>query len=171
MEYMDPTLSLYKDMEKTNTILFPHRLAPEKQPAIFNDLKQAMPQYNFVTCQEKPLTKNEYHNLLGSAKLIFSANLQETLGISWYEGALLDVIPMVPDRLSYSEMAIPEFAYPSIWTEDWQNYLANKKKLIAKIEDYMENYKKYVPLIYKQKEKLKDSFFSGTKLYGVISNG
>ena len=35
----------------------------------------------------------------------------------------------------------------------------------------MENYKKYVPLIYKQKEKLKDSFFSGTKLYGVISNG
>ena len=31
--------------------------------------------------------------LLGSAKMIFSANLQETLGISWYEGALLDVIP------------------------------------------------------------------------------
>ena len=24
--------------------------------------------------------------------MIFSANLQETLGISWYEGALLDVI-------------------------------------------------------------------------------
>ena len=66
---------------------------------------------------------------------------------------------------------IPEFAYPSIWTEDWQNYLANKKKLIAKIEDYMENYKKYIPLIYKQKNKLKDTFFSGTKLYGVISNG
>ena len=33
-------------------------------------------------------------------------NLQETLGISWYEGVLVDVIPMVPDRLSYSEMAI-----------------------------------------------------------------
>ena len=115
--------------------------------------------------------KNEYHNLLGSAKLIFSANLQETLGISWYEGALLDVIPMVPNRLSYSEMAIPEFAYPSEWTEDWQNYLANKKKIIAKIEDYMENYKKYVPLIYKQKEKLKETFFSGNQLYGVISNG
>ena len=78
---------------------------------------------------------------------------------------------MVPDRLSYSEMAIEEFAYPSIWTEDRQNYLANKKKLIAKIEDYMDNYKKYVPLIYKQKDKLKDKFFSGNQLYGVISNG
>ena len=171
MEYMEPTLSLYKNMDKKDVILFPHRMAPEKQPAIFNDLKQAMPQYEFVACQEKALSKNEYHNLLGSAKMIFSANLQETLGISWYEGALLDVIPMVPDRLSYSEMAIPEFAYPSIWTEDWQNYLANKKKLIAKIEDYMENYKKYIPLIYKQKDKLKDTFFSGNKLYGVISNG
>ena len=28
-----------------------------------------------------------------------SANLQETLGISWYEGLLVDTIPMVPDRL------------------------------------------------------------------------
>ena len=43
--------------------------------------------------------------MLGEAKLLFSANLQETLGISWYEGALVDVIIMVPDRLSYTEMA------------------------------------------------------------------
>ena len=72
-----------------------------------------MPQYEFVVAQERQLTKNEYHNLLGEAKLVFSANLQETLGISWYEGALVDTIPMVPNRLSYKEMAMPEFAYPS----------------------------------------------------------
>ena len=64
MEYMEPTLNLYKNMDKTNTILFPHRMAPEKQPGIFTDLKNAMPQYDFVVCQEKPLTKNEYHNCL-----------------------------------------------------------------------------------------------------------
>ena len=68
-------------------------------------------------------------------------------------------------------MTIQNLLIPSIWTEDWQNYLANKKKLIAKIEDYMENYKKYIPLIHKQKDKLKDTFLSGNKLYGVISNG
>ena len=43
--------------------------------------------------------------MLGEAKLLFSANLQETLGISWYEGALVDVMIMVSDRLSYTEMA------------------------------------------------------------------
>ena len=98
MEYMEHTLDMYQNMEKKDIILFPHRMAPEKQPAIFQDLKNALPQYEFVVCQEKTLSKNEYHNLLGEAKLMFSANLQETLGISWYEGAILGVIPMMPDR-------------------------------------------------------------------------
>ena len=42
---------------------------------------------------------------------------------------------------------------------------------MKKIDDYMENYVKYVPAILKQKERLKDKFFSGNKLYGVITNG
>ena len=50
--------------------------------------------------------------MLGEAKMVFSANLQETLGISWYEGLLVDTIPMVPDRLSYKEMATEDFKYP-----------------------------------------------------------
>ena len=171
MEYMEGSLSLYENMPKRNLILFPHRMAPEKQPAIFQDLKKAMPQYEFVVCQEKQLSKNEYHNLLGSAKLIFSANLQETLGISWYEGVLLNVIPMIPNRLSYKEMALSKFAYPSEWTQDMESYRANKQNIMKKIDDYMENYVKYVPAILKQKERLKDKFFSGNKLYGVITNG
>jgi glycosyltransferase involved in cell wall biosynthesis len=117
MEYMEDTLRMYKNMHKRDLILFPHRIAPEKQVEIFRDLKQYLPQYEFVVCQDQQLTKNEYHNLLGEAKLVFSANLQETLGISWYEGALVDAIPMVPDRLSYSEMAYDTFKYPSEWTE------------------------------------------------------
>jgi hypothetical protein len=171
MEYMEGSLSLYENMPKRNLILFPHRMAPEKQPAIFEDLKKAMPQYEFIVCQEKQLSKNEYHNLLGSAKLIFSANLQETLGISWYEGVLLNVIPMIPNRLSYKEMALSKFAYPSEWTQDMESYRANKQNIMKKIDDYMENYVKYVPAILKQKERLKDKFFSGNKLYGVITNG
>jgi hypothetical protein len=104
MEYMDDTLTPYKNMTKRDLILFPHRIAPEKQVEIFRDLKNELPQYEFIVCQDQQLTKNEYHNLLGEAKLVFSANLQETLGISCYEGAIVDAIPMVPDRLSYSEM-------------------------------------------------------------------
>ena len=171
MEYLKDSLEQYKGMEKRDLILFPHRVAPEKQVEIFRDLSSALPQYDFVVCQEQQLSKNDYHNLLGEAKLVFSANLQETLGISWYEGALVNAIPMVPDRLSYSEMALPEFKYPSAWTEDYDAYLYNKGKVIEQIVDYMEHYEDLLPSINKQVTKLNKEFFSGKKLYRVIRDG
>jgi hypothetical protein len=168
MEYLKGSLNSYKGMEKRDLILFPHRVAPEKQVDIFRDLQTRLPQYEFVVCQERELTKNEYHNLLGEAKIVFSANLQETLGISWYEGALVDAIPMVPDRLSYSEMALPEFAYPSKWTEDYSAYVKHRGEVVAKICDYMENYDDYLVSLDKQRTKLNKEFFSGAELYDTI---
>jgi len=168
MEYLKDSLTSYKGMQKRDLILFPHRVAPEKQVEIFRDLKERLPQYEFVVCQEQELTKNEYHNLLGEAKLVFSANLQETLGISWYEGALVDAIPMVPDRLSYSEMALPEFKYDSKWTEDFDAYLHNRDKVIAQIVNYMENYEDFAVSLAKQTTKLNKEFFSGAALYDAI---
>ena len=170
MEYLKNSLDSYKGMEKKDLIVFPHRVAPEKQVDIFRDLKERLPQYEFVVCQEQQLTKNEYHNLLGEAKIVFSANLQETLGISWYEGALVNAIPMVPDRLSYSEMALPEFKYDSKWTEDFDAYLHHKDKVVAQIVEYIENYESFLPSIAKQVSKLNKEFFSGKDLYTVISN-
>jgi hypothetical protein len=171
MEYLKDSLVQYKGMEKRDLILFPHRVAPEKQVDIFRDLAMRLPQYEFIVCQEQELSKNEYHNLLGEAKMVFSANLQETLGISWYEGALVDAIPMVPDRLSYSEMALPEFKYPSAWTEDYDAYLHHKDKVIAQIVNYMENFSDLQVSLEKQRMKLNKEFFSGSKLYEVIQNG
>ena len=170
MEYLKGSLDSYKGMEKRDLILFPHRVAPEKQVDIFRDLAMRLPQYEFVVCQEQQLTKNEYHNLLGEAKLVFSANLQETLGISWYEGALVDAIPMVPDRLSYAEMALPEFKYPSEWTENYDAYLHHKDKVIAQIINYMENFTDLQVSLEKQRTKLNKDFFSGTELYKAIQD-
>ena len=170
MEYLKDSLISYKGMEKRDLILFPHRVAPEKQVEIFRDLAQRLPQYEFVVCQEQELTKNEYHNLLGEAKMVFSANLQETLGISWYEGALVDAIPMVPDRLSYSEMSLPEFKYPSKWTEDYSEYVKYRGEIVSKIRDYMENYNDYLVSLEKQRQLLNKEFFSGTELYKAINN-
>lgn len=164
MEYMSDSLNFYKGMKKQDMILFPHRIAPEKQLNIFEDLKQQLPQYEFIVCQERQLSKNEYHNLLGQAKLVFSANLQETLGISWYEGALLDAIPMVPNRLSYSEMAVKEFLYPSEWTDSFDSYTKHKDKVIEKIVEYVENHENYLVAIDKQIKRLKQEFFSCNKL-------
>ena len=168
MEYLKNSLDQYKGMEKRDLILFPHRLAPEKQPEIFRDLKDSLPQYEFILCQEQNLTKNDYHNLLGEAKIIFSANLQETLGISWYEGALVDTIPMVPDRLSYSEMALDEFKYPSDWTHDFNKYFQHKEQVIQSIKNYIENYETFKPTLLKQVTKLQNKFFSGNNLYKTI---
>ena len=171
MEYMDSTLNLYKNMEKKDIILFPHRVAPEKQLDIFLDLKKHLNNFEFIVCQDKTLTKNEYHNLLGESKVVFSANLQETLGISWYEGAMVDAIPMVPDRLSYSEMALPEFKYPSEWTESWGAYQMNKDKVIERIKNYVKNYDTYIPAIRKQTKKLSEEFFSANGILENIKEG
>ena len=168
MEYMNHALDLYKNMPKRDLILFPHRIAPEKQVEIFRDLKEHLPQYEFVVCQDQQLTKNEYHNLLGEAKLVFSANLQETLGISCYEGAVVDAIPMVPDRLSYTEMYYDAFKYPSVWTESFETYTVHRPDLCNKIIQHMDNYSTRIPQIKKQAHDLHEQFFSAGSLLGNI---
>lgn len=168
MEYMPDTLSMYKGMEKKNLILFPHRIAPEKQVDIFRDLKEQLPQYEFVVCQDQQLTKNEYHNLLGEAKLVFSANLQETLGISWYEGAIVNAIPMIPDRLSYSEMAFDDFKYPSVWTESFDSYKQHRHLVIEKIIDHMEHYNSKMVRLDEQTQRLTEHFFSCNELLKML---
>jgi hypothetical protein len=164
MEYMDSALTMYKNMPKRDLILFPHRIAPEKQVEIFRDLATHLPQYEFVVCQDRQLTKNEYHNLLGEAKMVFSANLQETLGISCYEGAVVDAIPLVPDRLSYSEMYYEGFKYPSEWTEDWDSYLVHRQELCHHIIVTMTHYEKQLPQLRKQANDLSKYFFSADQL-------
>ncbi len=168
MEYMQDTLLMYKNMPKRDLILFPHRIAPEKQVEIFRDLKEHLPQYEFVVCQDQQLTKNEYHNLLGEAKIVFSANLQETLGISCYEGAVVDAIPMVPDRLSYTEMYYDTFKYPSEWTESFESYCVHRKELCMAIIQHMDNYKTRLPSLKKQTETLHEHFFSAIELLNNI---
>lgn len=160
MEYMEDILTPYMNMPKRDLILFPHRIAPEKQVEIFRDLAQWLPQYEFVVCQDQQLTKNEYHNLLGEAKIVFSANLQETLGISCYEGALVDAIPMVPDRLSYTEMYYDVYKYPSAWTENWDSYVANRRSLCYAINQHMDNYRTRLPKLRHQTLDLTENFFS-----------
>ena len=168
MEYLKEMMLPYKNMVKKDTIVFPHRIAPEKQIDIFKDLAEQLPEYEFIVCQEQELTKNEYHNILGEAKIVFSANLQETLGISAYEGMLVGAIPMVPDRLSYTEMYDEEFKYPSEWTEDWNTYNINKGKLVERIRKYMTNYNNYNNYLNSNAVSLHTKFFSGTELYNNI---
>lgn len=165
MEYMVDTLAPYKNLPKRDLILFPHRIAPEKQVEIFRDLAKLLPQYEFVVCQDQQLTKHEYHTLLGQAKIVFSASLQETLGIGCYEGALVGAIPMVPDRLSYKEMYFNLFKYPSVWTESWDSYnLYNRENMVKMIMQHMEFSDSRNHMLQQQAEALTTHFFSADAL-------
>ena len=164
MEYMENTLLPYKNMSKRDLILFPHRLAPEKQVEIFRDLAESMPEYEWIVCQDQQLTKDEYHTLLGESKIVFSANLQETLGISCYEGAIVNCVPLVPDRLSYTEMYSSIFKYPSAYTESWDSYQAYKSELMDVIHYHIENYPSTLRILRAQAESLHNNFFSATNL-------
>lgn len=169
MEYMTELLDPYKGLEKRDLILFPHRIAPEKQPDLFKDLAKTMPQYEWVICQEKELTKNEYHTLLGEAKMVFSANLQETLGISCFEGAVVDALPLVPDNLSYDEMYDEMWKYPSVCVSTEGNYRGHgKEKLVARIEEMMTNYEQYRTHVAYLAGNLQRDFFSATNLIRKI---
>lgn len=168
MEYMADTLLPYANLPKKELIVFPHRIAPEKQVEIFRDLAKELPQYEFVVCQDHQLSKHEYHTILGHAKLVFSANLQETLGISPYEGLLVNAIPMVPNRLSYCEMYDRIFKYPSHWTENYDAYLQYKPQVIDVINEHMSNYSTRLPLIKEQTKNLTNLFFSATNLYNTF---
>jgi len=125
---------------KEDIILFPHRIAPEKQPEIFRDLQKQLPEYQLIMCQEENLTKAEYHKLLGKAKMVFSANLQETLGIGCYEILCSLGMPLVPDTLSYKEMYYDCFKYSPEWTSSFKAYEENKDLLVGLIRHMMSNY-------------------------------
>ena len=170
MEYLNKHIT--SNPNKEDIILFPHRDAPEKQLNIFKDLAQALPQYEWVNCNDYNLTKPEYNKLLEQSKMVFSANLQETLGISCYEILKAGGIPLVPNRLSYKEMYEDIFKYPSKSTENWKDYQDNKTILTGKIETMMNNFgaPEIQDAIVSNRNMLEKEYFSATNLYQELMN-
>ncbi len=162
MEYLRDRLT--SDLEKKDLIVFPHRVSEEKQPDVFRDIARRMPQYQFMVCQDHKLTKAEYHNMLKRAKLVFSASLQETLGIGMYEGLLAGAIPVIPERLSYTEM-FRECAgaqmYPSYYASERNLEMDD---LVKMIDHTMQNFNTFDTQSGKGQRNI-DSFFDGTRLY------
>lgn len=166
MEYLGNYIQP-KRLQKENIILFPHRNAPEKQLNIFLDLAKQLPQYKWINCNDLDLTKKEYNELLEQSKMVFSANLQETLGISCYEILMAGGMPLVPNRLSYVEMYDDIFKYPSNCTVDWKGYQDHKEMLVGKIETMMENFEaqEIQEAITSNRQKLLEQYFTATNLY------
>jgi hypothetical protein len=100
---------------KDNVVVFPHRIAPEKQPTIFTkiqwELGAVYPHWKFLKTKEVTFSKDSYYDLLSKSKIAVSCALQETWGIAQQEALFSGCLPLVPDRLSYTEMYPDCFRY------------------------------------------------------------
>jgi glycosyltransferase involved in cell wall biosynthesis len=119
-----------KPCKKENIIVFPHRLDPEKQPEVFDFVKEKLQKdfsnWQFLKTKGVCKTKQEYYNLLNKAKISVSCALQETWGIAMIESVLCGCSPIVPNRLSYKEL------YP-----ETQCY-NTKKELVEMVKNEIE---------------------------------
>jgi len=130
-EYIPPRFINLKTQGSRPHIIVPHRDSPEKQLSIARDLALTMTDCDWCITADHPHC--DYVALMGRSHMVFSANLQETLGIAVYEGLCAGARPLVPQRLSYREMYDPRYVYPSEWTENWASYCRYKPQLMARI--------------------------------------
>lgn len=140
-------------------VIWPHRYNADKQPEIAEDLTVSM-NTDWCITQKLNLSKPEYYQKLSEASVMFSCSLHENLGISIMEGVMLDVIPVLPDRCSYSEMYMPDFLYPSTWTQDWASYQTHKAELVEFINHRLMYPKKYSRQMAKQKKILQQRYLT-----------
>ena len=58
---------------------------------------------------------------------------------------------------------------PDVIGESFDSYVQHRKELCAKIVQYMDNYKKFLPNVRKQAQDLDEQFFSATELLKRIN--
>jgi hypothetical protein len=146
---------------KNGKMIWPHRYNADKQPEIAEDLAKIIPT---TITQKMNLSKEDYYAELGRSSVLFSCSLHENLGIAIMEGALAGVIPILPDRCSYSEMYLPEFKYPSEWTKDVASYYEHKDELLRFINDRLQNRDKYMDALSRQNEILIRDYLQPTAM-------
>ena len=148
-------------------VIWPHRYNEDKQPMIAEDLNASMVEPWCIT-QKLKLNKDEYYRTLAARRVLFSCSLHENLGISVMEGVLAGVIPVLPKRCSYQEMYLPEFLYPSEWTQDWNNYRKHKEDLIQFIQHRLDNPHVYEDALKRQQEILYKRYLNADVMYRYL---
>ncbi len=100
----------FQEKEKENIVVFPHRIAPEKNPKTFDKLQEmynkayGLNDVQWIKTAEVCKTKSEYYNLLAKAKVSVSTAWQETFGIAMVESVNNGCVPVAPYRLSYPDV-------------------------------------------------------------------
>jgi len=111
-----PIFPIIHSAYKENIVVFPHRLDDEKNPEEFTEFSKLCntEEFDFLRTKDLVNTKEGYFSILETSTFAFSSAYQETWGIAMQEAVLCGCIPIVPNRLSYSEMYLAEFKYNSL---------------------------------------------------------
>lgn len=148
-------LEQYKNIEKEKIILFPHRIGEDKQPELFEGIREYFPDYEFIYTQSEPRTKDEYYKLLAKSEIVVSFALHENYGISVLEAIMLGAKVIMPNDKSYKEMYAKELLYDRMLEED-PLQLSNWIKGLLK-DDNLPIY------LEKSKKNIADNYCSFTK--------
>ena len=134
----------YPHDKKENIVVFPHRIAPEKNPEMFDKLALRFPEYKFVKTIDVTKTSEEYFELLAKSKIMVSFAQQETFGYSTVEAMALGNLAIVPNMLSYRETVPPTNRYE--WTneddilrqvgEHIQRFIDNEHEIYYELEQW-----------------------------------
>ena len=158
-ELIVDSLTQYQSTAKQDTVMWPHRYNDDKQPDIAENLSN---DFDMVITQKMNLNKADYYATMGTSKAIFSCALHENLGISVMEAVLTGAIPIVPDRCSYAEMYLPEFKYPSEWTENYEQFIYHRDDMVKFINTRLDNFADYQDLIKQQQQILIKDYLSSS---------
>jgi len=130
--------------KKVNRVVFPHRLNDDKAPYVFDWLGQIAcdidSNIEFVKTQSHNLDKDSYYDLISTCKVVFSCNKHENLGISTFECVNLGCVPVVPDKLSYTEMYPIQYRYklPDVYYSDKKYWVPIAEKIVNIVHNYNE---------------------------------
>ena len=143
---------------KEKIIVFPHRLDDEKNPQLFEAMRKAVRRrsWKFVRSKDVCKTKADYYALLAKAQIALSFADQETWGIAMQEATFMGCIPIVPDRLSYSEMYDRLFVYNSF------------DEAVNLVKCYMDYFCKIQPTLERQQEKFRRQGI--TAIYNILDH-
>lgn len=148
-------LNKYSNIEKEKIILFPHRINEDKQPELFEQMKEFFPDYEFVYSQSEPRTKDEFYKLIAKSEIVACFSLHENYGISMIESLFLGCKLFAPNDKSYKEMYAKELLYPRMLEKDIGQFSTWFKGLLKdeKLDSYLE----------KSKDNIKEHYCSFTK--------
>lgn len=97
---------LLATVKKEKIIVWPHRIAEDKHPEIFEKLahEACFDGWRFIRSKDVCKTKYEYYELLAKSKIAVSTATMETFGIAMVEAACMACRCIVPRSLCYPEI-------------------------------------------------------------------